>query len=126
MALIPRESRTLRTLTPKSHHLVFLLVRVHTMSGAVSSTMTAESMLVCPLNLARTPEFLTCNMDRLGVVFQARERVVNNWRRFSPSSCIIHGHSLHTTTPYCLACTLLISLYVLWVVSGCYPLLFIF
>ena len=33
------------------------------------------------------------------------------------------GILLHTTTPYCLACT---SLYVLRVVSGCYPFLFFF
>ena len=107
MALIPRESRTPRTLTPKSHRQVLLLVRVRTVSGVVSSTMMAMSMLVCLLSLASTPEFLTCSMDRLGMVFQARERMVNNWRCFSPSSCIVHGHSLHTTTPYCLACTLL-------------------
>ena len=38
---------------------------------------------------------LTCRMGRLGVVFQARERVVNNWRFFFLlSSCIILGHPL--------------------------------
>ena len=28
------------------------------------------------------PCLLTCSMDRLGMVFQAREGVVNDWRRF--------------------------------------------
>lgn len=49
---------------------------------------------------------LTCRTDRLGVVFQARKRMVNNWRRyFLLSSCIILGILWHTTIPYCPACT---------------------
>ena len=55
---------------------------------------------------------LTRSMDRLGMGFQAHERVVNDWRLFFPSSCIVLGDPLHTITPYFSACTSAITLYV--------------
>lgn len=111
MAPIPTERHTPKTLIQKSRHQVLSLAWALLMSGVVSSTMTVESMLVCPLVLASITRILTCRMDRLGMVFQTREGVVNSWRCcFPPSSCIILEHPLHTTTPYFFssACTPLI------------------